>query len=70
MATTIATAQAPTRPQRPRGEPRPGETKRLVRPVESPTEVIAPAKPEPAKPPDDGLLGDGREDDPVFLPDN
>lgn len=67
-APATATTTAPTRPQRPRGEPRPGETKRLVRPVEGLTEVIAPAKPEPAKPPDDGLLGDGREDDSVFLP--
>ena len=67
----------PTRPQRSRGEPRPGEPRRVERPVVGPSEVVAPAEPVPAKPvpvkpvpakPDDGLLGDNKEDDSVFLP--
>ncbi len=58
-----AITPTPARPSRPRGD-RPGETRRVERPVEGPTEVLAPAKPE-----DDGLLGDGKQDDAVFLPD-
>ena len=67
------TTPTPTRAQRPRGEPRPGETRRVERPALGPSEVIAPAepvaaKPVAAKPEDDGLLGDNKEDDSVFLP--
>jgi len=57
-----ATPPAPARPPRHRGD-RNGEPRRVERPVAGPTEVVAPARPE-----DDGLLGDDKHDDGVFLP--